>query len=415
MNRTLVTALLVLVLAAGGTAWAAKCDMLSDEAVTKLKQLRAEMQTADEKNQKDAQAIADYLPTFKAAVEGVEAAAKAIEDHEKTKPKKDEKKTVFGINPNTPIVGGAADALAPDGRSLENQAQVKEWEAAKLRLEATLESKLKALQTAINALGNWRGGVRQFFLGAADFWDQRGDVREALRELGEKGDAPTKEYDAVFHRLGDDKLFVVARMKEKIKPAGSDSGLINTAEESRKAKKEKRKAVIDFENKCPAAAARLEVQATQGREDDARTQASGGGNGNANGGTSAGNTNGTRNDNSVETDLSAITGNGNEAVTRNSNGGGPATATNTNTASTANANAPANANGASAPQPYTVKSGDNLSRIARELAPSLGNPPIDKLVSILYQNMRTTSKDNPNLIFPGDTIDLEAVRKDLAG
>lgn len=407
-SRITVTALLALVLAAG-TAWAAKCDMLSEEAVGKLKQLRADMEKADEKNQKDAQAIADFLPTFKAAVEGVEAAYKALQDHEKSKPKKDEKKTVFGINPNTPIVGGAADALAPDGRSLENQAQVKEWEAQKLRLQATMEGKVKELQGAIDRLGNWRGNVRQFFLGEQNAWDQRDDVREALRELGEKGDGPKAQYDALFYKLGEEKPFVVERMEKRLKPAGANSGLIDVAEESRKAKREKRKAVIDFENKCPAAAARLEIDATRGREADARAQAAGGAGGGDNSGNGGGAT-ATRPDDATEDDLSAVTGSGNggdEGDTRPAGGGTTATAATGGTTTGGGSSGGATT--------YTVNPGDNLSKIARELAPSLGNPSVDKLVSVLYQNMKTSSKDNPNLIFPGDTIDLEAVRKQLAG
>jgi hypothetical protein len=397
-----VLAVLAIGLVVAGPAMAAKCDMLSEEAVERLKKLRTAMEQADEKNQADAKAIADFLPTFKRNVEDVEAGFRAIEAHEKKKPEKDIKKTFLG-----------ADFLAADERSKTNQADVKRWEADKLDLEAALDTKLGSLQSAINALGNWRGGVREFFSPTEDFGRARDDVREALRELGDKGQAPTREYDALFHKLLDGKVFIHSRFERKIKPAGANTGMLDAAEETRKKKKEARKQVIEFENKCPAAVARLEVDATRGREDDAndtdrRSQT--GGNGNTNSPAVAnGNTN---NSGGEDTDLTAITeegpsGNGTSTVARNTNT--PAAPANTNTAST---NTGGGGGGGDAS--YTVTSGDNLTKIARKLAAQLGNPDIQQLVSVLYQNMKTTSKDNPNLIFPGDTIDLEAVRKQLA-
>jgi len=65
-----------------------------------------------------------------------------------------------------------------------------------------------------------------------------------------------------------------------------------------------------------------------------------------------------------------------------------------------------------------VKPGDTLTAIAKELSPQLGNPPLygqTGLVSALFRSIEGTTSGDPNLIFPGQVIDLAKVRKELAG
>lgn len=381
-------------------ARAAKCELLPEQARDQYLKLREAMNKANEAASGSAIAIKQYGPTFKKAVEEYHAANKAIHDHAAKKPGKD-----IEVN------------WGRDQRSLENQAQVKEWEAAELRLRSTREQKMATLNQAFATLGNWRYWTSH--LGKQQMEDTENDIAECLSVLEADGNAAAAEYKRLISSVrnpnGADDYALT-----NYKNVPTDTGMLEAADGTNEAAKKARKEVVSFSNKCPYGVVLADDGATTGREVDGNNVDQNRRNNPASTTTANGNNaNSSSNANTSE----QYDDFGNLIEERNTNNPNSNAASNANVATASNANASnanaagnSNAGNANAPATvYTVKAGDNLTAIARSLAPTLGNPPISELVSVLYANMTTKSKTNPNLIFPGDTINLANVKKDLAG
>lgn len=400
-SRSVVLAGAILVsVSLAAPAQAAKCELEAEAARDKFLALREAKNRANDAARASAVAIQQFGPEFKKAVEEYNASNLALKEHAGKKPAADI---------SVPIL--------PDRRTLENQGQVNDWEGDGNRLEAARERKMAALNAAFARLGNWHNW---FTAGSGVIQMERTarDVAEVLAALEGEGNAAAQEYARLITTIVKPPAGTSDYAWSHYKSVPSNSGLMEAADTTTQAAKKARKAEVDFSNLCPYGVVVADDGATSGREEDG-AEVDRNRNRNNNGNTNVNrraNGNNANNANSSEEydDFGNLIEerNTNNPNANNANNANRANANNANNANVAaNAN---NANNSNAPSIYTVKAGQNLTVIARELAPGLGNPPIRELVDVLYANMTTKSRNNTNLIFPLDTINLAGVKKDLA-
>lgn len=378
IKKTIAVSLASLALAQAG--WALRCDQSPLESLAAYTALHAKTDAAAAKLKTAAESIKAYFPELKAACEAYNAANQASMDHRTQEPGAD-----------------VSHALWWNTRSPQNTLAYKQWDTDQYAKELDRKTKFDALQATFTKLGN-------MYCCFQVPSETLRDAVEVLTSLQEPNNATAVEFERVVNSVINPPSGVDDFAKNHLKSAGGNTGLLANCLLASKDAKNAKYAEYDYSDKCPVGAAIYTANILNGRNGDGTAIVN-----NRNNPTQAGTTNVTRT--GGRNGVGALTGESRNVTTARGNG---ATGNATPTTNVTNSAGTTGNTTRSAAQVYTVKANDNLTKIARELAPSLGNPSIADLVRALYANMTTRSRNNPSLIFAGDTINLANVKKDLA-
>lgn len=295
----------------------------------------------------------------------------------------------------------AAQALA--AKNAQEPQPARESNSEWLRWKADAQDLTAARERALDAFKQTFGNLGMAWSGQGHFVNVRTKAIEYLRTLPDLTAAA--QFETVVNAVGDppqgfDRYAVGRIWITGSAPLGLLGNCRTADDEVKRIKREQ----DEYGQRCPVGAAMYEVNVLQGRNGDGTAIVDNRDNPQAG---TTGNTTQTNGRNGV----GSLTG-----ESRNTTSTNNVTTTSGNvTGTTANVTGTTGNTTRTSTDTYTVRPGDNLTRIARELAPQLGNPPISELVRRLYANMTTRSRSNPNLIFAGDTINVAAVRAELQG
>lgn len=379
MKNVLALAVAAIALSTAPVARASQeCNDTIDE---QLKKYTGMIKTDDgfkDTLKKDGQAIADLLPAFKTAREEYTKADEALQQHLK---KQHFEPSLF------------------NGGTEPQKQEYHTWAAEESRLKTERDAKMPALQAALNRLGDpWGGAFGDWgYVG----WKRLQNVRDVLGEVFfqlDDADTPRNNWTSQINTI----LFPpegqsdYARMKIELP---LDTGLMETWDNDREKQHDHHEGIIEYERRCPNAPLAYRMHAEASRTADAATITNDQNRG------SVASTGATTATTGITGDLASLIG---ESPTTSTTG---AASSGTTTAAAASTSGGTSVKGND--QKVTVVAGDNLWSIAKGLASKFKGIPTEDLVRALYANLQSKSRNNPNMIFPGDTIDLKAVAKDL--